>query len=139
MALSISTHFSHMAPGSKAQAGKQPATCYLTTAAGLFCFNKIAGSYFAGFGTMQPSRMSWVTALAGCLVDRSPKTETSPEGSMNRIMRLFGYVRPDKIAAHREPGGTFRPAPDHKCSTHTWPAKQFLNRGSRTMKSVPSI
>jgi hypothetical protein len=35
---------------------------------------------------MQPSRMSWVTALAGCLVDRSRKTETSPEGSMNRVM-----------------------------------------------------
>jgi hypothetical protein len=63
------TFMSFFAKGThlKVTGGKQPATCYLMNAAGLFCFNQLRAGYVAGFGTMRPRCISWVTALAGCL------------------------------------------------------------------------
>jgi hypothetical protein len=37
------------------------------TAMGPFCFNRMTSGYVAGFGTMRPWRISWVTTSAGCL------------------------------------------------------------------------
>jgi hypothetical protein len=47
-------HFSHIGTRLEVTGGKQSATRYLMTAAGLFCFNAITSGDVSGFGTMQP-------------------------------------------------------------------------------------
>jgi hypothetical protein len=73
------------------------ATCHHMTAARLFCFRPIAGAYFVGFGTKQPSWISWVTALAGIELTILGPLQSSTPG---RCARSLAFAVASSSLAH---------------------------------------